>query len=135
MPQYGQGSTFNYDVGTIRLQFGGAAGAPILDPPNVLEVNIDNQFPTNGQPLVVVGYGRVAGQTSLPNQLQRGDVDVWSQANCAEALPASAVITPQMVCARGVNEDNGYGITTCSGDSGILYLLYCCFCCYMLCIQ
>ena len=122
MPKYGEGSSFNYDVGTIRLQYGGAAGAPILDPPNAMEVNLDNRTPESGQPLVVVGYGRVAGQTTLPNQLQRGDVNVWSQANCAEALPSSAVITPQMVCARGVNQENGYGITTCSGDSGLEYL-------------
>ena len=128
-PNYGSGgSTFNYDVGIIRLRqetvtLPNTLPAPIINPAEAIEVNLDNNPPVSNQPLIVVGYGRVAGQTTLPDNLQMGDVNVWSQSDCQSALPSGANITPQMVCARGI-ADNGYGITTCSGDSGLLLFVF-----------
>ena len=110
---------YNFDVAIIQLT---TQISRFKDPPreNMREVLLDPNDPYNNQPLVIVGYGRIIGvdPDNKPYWLQMGDINAVTRDICSASLPSGhSEITKAMICGRGFNEETGYGITTCSGDS------------------
>ena len=122
-PLYDRDIDRSYDVAIIQLNTSitrfHEPNGPLLW--NIKEITLDSNEALNDEPLTIVGYGRIEGvdPNNKPYYLQYGNISCVSREICSAELPEGhSEITASMMCGRGQNEENGYGIVTCSGDSG-----------------
>ena len=112
-PQYGKGTSENFDLSLVKLE----TKIDFTRTPNVrpicLPKNDDNDFA--GNTATVSGWGKVHAKGNPSNVLREVDVKVIGDESCRNDFQYSAVeITDQMLCARA----EGGGKDSCTGDSG-----------------
>eukprot|EP01083_Nonionella_stella_P195020 718732_1 len=101
MPGYND-PRYNLDVAIIQLTTPiSRFNSPPLD--EIKEILLDPNEPHNNKPLVIVGYGRIAGidPNNKPHYLQYGNISAVSRNICDAELPVGhSEITSAMICGR-----------------------------------
>ncbi|XP_049799381.1 trypsin delta-like [Schistocerca nitens] len=112
-PQYNASDSWVNDIALLRVStpflMNGETVAPIQLP-------AQGEDTPAGSPVTVVGWGRLWYEGFLPNNLQKVDIEVWSQDLCASLFwdGFESPIYPSHICAAGVDERG----SSCNGDSG-----------------
>lgn len=108
-PDYRRKTTSDSDFALIQLS-GSSKSKPVKL--NSEEIRIPNDE-SSAPHAIVAGWGTTReGTGSFPNTLQKVDLPLVSETNCASAYPGA--ITDRMICAG--SQDGGKD--SCQGDSG-----------------
>ncbi|KAL7849556.1 hypothetical protein SRHO_G00211790 [Serrasalmus rhombeus] len=100
----------DYDIAMMKLSkpltIGGSV-KPVCLPPHNLGL-------TGGAPLVVTGWGNLQEDGKLSSDLQKANIPLIGQAQCASPVVYGNSITSRMLCAGYLNGK----VDACQGDSG-----------------
>lgn len=106
-PDY-NGNTHDNDIMLMRL------AEPVMDH-DPIPLNFNDNIPTDGQDLTVIGFGRLESGGSSPNTLQEVVVQYVDTDTCNEPGSYSGSVNGDTMFCAGVS---GGGKDSCQGDSG-----------------
>jgi secreted trypsin-like serine protease len=96
--------SYSKDVALLRLS------KKSLNKP--IKMNHDSNVPSEGEPLIVMGYGKTSEISLLSNTLLQTQVYYMTNDQCQESAYSNNEITSSMLCAAAPGTD------ACTGDSG-----------------